>query len=175
MLVMEQKFRNPRAKGALTLVLRSGEDQPPAPPLLEMIAPTTGATDVTMKTKNQLDQRVGERLRSRRLKMGLSQTELGAAAGVTFQQVQKYERGANRISAGRMIQFAERLGVAPAYFVEGFGGGSKANGDASKTARAIESVAASNEGVAVLEAMAQMKPARRKFMVTLARALRDME
>ena len=74
-----------------------------------------------------------------------------------------------------MIQFAERLGVAPAYFVEGFGGASKANGDTSKTARAIESVAASNEGVAVLQAMAQMKPARRKFMVTLARALRDME
>jgi transcriptional regulator with XRE-family HTH domain len=61
------------------------------------------------------------------LKMGLSQTELGAAAGVTFQQAQKYEKGANRISASRMIQFAERLGVAPAYFVAGFGGGSKAN------------------------------------------------
>ena len=44
----------------------------------------------------------------------------------------------NRLSASRMIQFAGRLGVAPAYFVEGFGGGSKANGDASKTARAIE-------------------------------------
>ena len=127
-----------------------------------------------MKATNDLDQRVGERLRSRRLKMGLSQTELGAAAGVTFQQVQKYEKGANRISASRMMQFAEGLGVAPAYFVEGFGGGSKANGDASKTARAIESVAASNEGVAVLEAMAQMRPSRRKFMVTLARALRDV-
>jgi transcriptional regulator with XRE-family HTH domain len=130
---------------------------------------------VAMKTKNELDQRVGERLRSRRLKMGMSQSELGAAAGVTFQQVQKYEKGANRISAGRMIQFAERLGVAPAYFVEGFSGGSKANGETAKTARAIESVAASNVGVAVLQAMAQMKPARRKLMVTLARALRDME
>ena len=43
-----------------------------------------------MKATNDLDQRVGERLRSRRLKMGLSQTELGAVAGVTFQQVQKY-------------------------------------------------------------------------------------
>ena len=74
-----------------------------------------GATDVAMNTKNELDQRVGERLRSRRLKMGVSQSELGAAAGVSFQQVQKYEKGANRISAGRMIQFAERLGVAPAY------------------------------------------------------------
>ena len=128
-----------------------------------------------MKTTNDLDRRVGERLRSRRLKMGLSQTELAAAAGVTFQQVQKYERGTNRISASRMIQFAERLGVAPAYFVEGFSGGSKANGDTIKTARAIESIAASNEGVAVLQAMAQMKPSRRKFVVTLARALRDIE
>ena len=128
-----------------------------------------------MKAKNDLDQRVGERLRSRRLKMGLSQSELGAAAGVTFQQVQKYERGANRISASCMIQFAEELGVTPAYFVEDFGGGSKANGDTIKSARAIELVAASNEGVAVLQAMAQMKPSCRKFMVTLARALRDTE
>ena len=86
-----------------------------------------------MNTKNELDQRVGERLRSRRLKMGVSQSELGAAAGVSFQQVQKYEKGASRISAGRMIQFAEKLGVRPAYFVEGFGGGSKANGDTIKS------------------------------------------
>jgi transcriptional regulator with XRE-family HTH domain len=124
---------------------------------------------------NALDQRVGERLRSRRLKMGFSQTVLGAAAGVTFQQVQKYERGVNRISAGRMIQFAEKLGVNPAYFVEGFGDGSKAKRDAAKNARAIDSIAATEEGVAVLDAMAQMKPGRRKFMVTVARALRDIE
>ena len=131
--------------------------------------------DLAVKMKNELDQRVGERLRSRRLKMGLSQTALGIAAGVTFQQIQKYERGTNRISASRMIQFAEKLGVPPAYFVEGFGGGSKANGDITKMARAIESVAASNEGVAVLEAMAQMTPSRRRYVVTLARALRAME
>ena len=43
--------------------------------------------DLAMKSKNELDQRVGERLRSRRLKMGLSQTALGIAAGVTFQQI----------------------------------------------------------------------------------------
>jgi transcriptional regulator with XRE-family HTH domain len=114
--------------------------------------------DVVMKAKNELDQRVGERLRGRRLKMGLSQTELGAAAGVSFQQVQKYERGTNRISASRMIQFAEKLGVSAAYFVEGFDGESKAIGNTIKSARAIDLVAASNEGTAVLEAMAQMKP-----------------
>jgi transcriptional regulator with XRE-family HTH domain len=128
-----------------------------------------------MKAVNVLDHRVGERLRSRRLKMGLSQSELGAAAGVTFQQVQKYEKGANRISAGRLIQFAEKLGVKPAYFVDGIADGSKVKGDAAKNARAIDSVAATDEGVAVLEAMAQMEPTRRKFMVTLARALRDMK
>jgi transcriptional regulator with XRE-family HTH domain len=133
------------------------------------------AMDLAMKRNNELDQRVGERLRSRRLKMGLSQTELGAAAGVTYQQLQKYERGTNRIAASRMIQFAEKLGVPPAYFVEGFGSGSKANDDTTKTARAIESVAATHEGVAVLEAMAQMTPSRRRFVVTLARALRAME
>jgi hypothetical protein len=54
-------------------------------------------------------------------------------------------------------------------------GGRFLNGDTSMTARAIESVAGSNEGVAVLEAMARMKPARRKSMVKLARALRHME
>jgi ribosome-binding protein aMBF1 (putative translation factor) len=74
-----------------------------------MIAPQQwGAMDLAMKTKNELDQRVGDRLRSRRLKMGFSQTELGAAAGVPFQQIQKYERGTNRISVSRMIQFGEK-------------------------------------------------------------------
>jgi hypothetical protein len=89
--------------------------------------------------------------------------------------VQKYERGVNRISAGRMIQFAEKLDVNPAYFVEGLSDGSKANRDAAKNARAIDAIAATDEGVAVLEAMAQMEPSRRKFMVTVARALRDIE
>jgi transcriptional regulator with XRE-family HTH domain len=93
-----------------------------------LIAPTAAAKDVVMKAKNELDQRVGERLRGRRLKMGLSQTELGAVAGISFQQVQKYERGTNRISASRMIQFAEKLRVSAAYFVEGIEGESKAIG-----------------------------------------------
>ena len=49
--------------------------------------------DLAMKSKNELDQRVGERLRSRRLKMGLSQTALGIAAGVTFQQIKSTKEG----------------------------------------------------------------------------------
>jgi transcriptional regulator with XRE-family HTH domain len=51
--------------------------------------------------------------------LGLSQTELADAAGITFQQIQKYEKGANRVGAGRLMQFSEALGVPPSYFFEG--------------------------------------------------------
>ena len=57
------------------------------------------------------DQHVGNRARMRRLMLGLSQTELATAVGVTFQQVQKYEKGTNRISASRLQQMSKVLNV----------------------------------------------------------------
>jgi transcriptional regulator with XRE-family HTH domain len=66
-----------------------------------------------------VDVHIGQRMRARRILLGLSQTELADAAGITFQQVQKYEKGTNRIGAGRLQQFSEALGVPPAYFFEG--------------------------------------------------------
>ena len=66
-----------------------------------------------------VDVHVGLKIRARRNLLGLSQTELADAAGITFQQVQKYERGANRVGASRLMQFSEALGVPPAYFFEG--------------------------------------------------------
>jgi transcriptional regulator with XRE-family HTH domain len=62
------------------------------------------------------DAEIGQRVRALRLQRGLSQTELGQLISVTFQQVQKYEKGANRISAGRLQRIAEVLGVPVAYF-----------------------------------------------------------
>lgn len=59
------------------------------------------------------DVQVGQRIRARRLWLGLSQSELGAALGLSFQQVQKYERGANRVSAAVLVRIAERLAVSP--------------------------------------------------------------
>jgi transcriptional regulator with XRE-family HTH domain len=59
----------------------------------------------------QLDREIGERLRLARKARGLSQTELGAAVGITFQQMQKYERGTNRVSSSAMILFSRRLDV----------------------------------------------------------------
>ncbi len=66
--------------------------------------------------RRAIDRHVGRRLRERRTELGLSQIELAAAVGVTFQQIQKYERGANRIVASRLYQLAKALGVPVEYF-----------------------------------------------------------
>jgi transcriptional regulator with XRE-family HTH domain len=76
----------------------------------------------TKGTPNPVDVYVGQRLRVRRSLLGLSQEKLAEAIGLTFQQVQKYERGMNRISAGRLFQFSKILDVPVAYFFEQFGG-----------------------------------------------------
>jgi transcriptional regulator with XRE-family HTH domain len=68
-----------------------------------------------------IDQHVGARLRMRRTMLGMSQSQLGKTAGITFQQVQKYERGVNRVSASKLYRFASVLGVSVAFFFEGVG------------------------------------------------------
>ncbi|MGD1015822.1 MAG: helix-turn-helix transcriptional regulator [Roseiarcus sp.] len=68
---------------------------------------------------NPIDKHVGARLRMRRMMVGMSQGKLGGALGVTFQQIQKYEKGTNRIGASRLQQLAQVLEVPPAFFFEG--------------------------------------------------------
>lgn len=68
---------------------------------------------------NEFDSHVGRRLRAARTLAGMSQTRLGQAVGLTFQQIQKYEKGVNRIGASRLQQFAALLNVPPSYFFEG--------------------------------------------------------
>jgi transcriptional regulator with XRE-family HTH domain len=70
-----------------------------------------------------VDAYVGTRVRARRQQLGMSQTALANGLGVTFQQVQKYERGANRIGASRLARIAEVLQVQVPYFYEGAPGG----------------------------------------------------
>jgi transcriptional regulator with XRE-family HTH domain len=70
----------------------------------------------------RIDRHVGERIRLRRTELGLTQEQLGDALQVSYQQVQKYETGANRISAGRLYEIARRLGVDVGDFFEGLGG-----------------------------------------------------
>lgn len=66
-----------------------------------------------------VDVHVGLRVRQRRALLGMSQTDLGQAVGLTFQQVQKYERGFNRVSASRLFEFAAVLDVPVSHFFEG--------------------------------------------------------
>ena len=72
-----------------------------------------------------VDAHIGQRLRARRIFLGLSQTELADSASISFQQVQKYEKGTNRVGASRLQQFSEALGVPPSYFFEGIPTGGK--------------------------------------------------
>ena len=65
-----------------------------------------------------VDVHVGDRIRVRRTLLGMSQEKLGEALGLSFQQIQKCEKGANRISAGRLVQFAKILNVPASYFFE---------------------------------------------------------
>lgn len=94
-----------------------------------MIATTTDADSGTPPRRrtakhdgpHPIDVHVGARIRHRRAVVGLNQTELALKVGVTFQSIQKYEHGANRVSASRLQQIAEVLDVPIGYFFEGLG------------------------------------------------------
>ncbi len=77
---------------------------------------------------NPVDVHVGSRVRLRRTLLGMSQEKLGDAIGLTFQQVQKYERGANRVGASRLYDLARVLDVPVAYFFEELADGSVSGG-----------------------------------------------
>ena len=85
-----------------------------------------GRTVAKSKAKSQKsplpkDIQIGQRIRAQRLNSGMSQTDLADRLGVTFQQVQKYEKGVNRVGAGRLEQIAEAIGVTAAFFFDGAG------------------------------------------------------
>jgi transcriptional regulator with XRE-family HTH domain len=71
------------------------------------------------KAPNPIDKHVGARVRMRRVLIGMSQEKLGEALGITFQQVQKYEKGTNRMGASRLQQAARIMGVPVNFFFEG--------------------------------------------------------
>jgi transcriptional regulator with XRE-family HTH domain len=74
-------------------------------------------------TARRIDNYVGERIRERRTELGRTQEELGRALKISYQQVQKYETAANRVSAGRLYELAHELEVDVSYFFEGFEAG----------------------------------------------------
>jgi transcriptional regulator with XRE-family HTH domain len=118
-----------------------------------------------------IDALIGDRIRSRRLQAKVSQEQLGLALGVSFQQVQKYEKGSNRVSAGRLLKIAEVLGCSVMDFLEGLGGGQTAeSGPFSK-------FLATEEGVAIVEAMIKIgdRTLRRKVVDIAAKLAEAVE
>lgn len=84
-----------------------------------------------------VDIHVGKQLRMRRVILGLSQEAIGKAIGVTFQQVQKYERGINRMGSSRLYEFAKYLNIPVSYFFEGLEGMKPANNNGVAEAGAM--------------------------------------
>jgi transcriptional regulator with XRE-family HTH domain len=93
----------------------------------------------TADAPHPVDIHVGARVRSRRVELGMSQEKLAAELGLTFQQVQKYERAANRISASRLYWMSKVLDVDVPYFYEGFGESGARSGFAEPPAATFES------------------------------------
>jgi transcriptional regulator with XRE-family HTH domain len=119
------------------------------------------------KGPNPIDIHVGSRIRMRRIMLGMSQEKLADGFGLTFQQIQKYEKGTNRMGASRLQQAADILGVAVPFFFEGHGGSFKPDGSAPSPAY-INDFVASEDGLRLMRAfMGIARPAVRHRIVAL--------
>lgn len=129
------------------------------------------------KVPNPIDRHVGSRVRMRRMLAGISQEKLGEALGLTFQQIQKYEKGANRISASRLQQIAKKLEVPVSFFFDGAPGGdaTPAAGFADSPSTAyISDFLATSEGVQLTKAFVRIKSGRvRRRIVDIVEALAE--
>ena len=129
---------------------------------------------MTRKEPNPVDHHVGARVRGRRILLGMSQEKLGDALGVTFQQVQKYEKGTNRIGASRLENISRVLEVPPAYFFDGVNKGAGAfPGFAEESSAALASgFASATEGLDLNRAFARIADAKvRRHILELVTAL----
>ncbi len=126
-----------------------------------------------VKDINPVDLHVGTRVRLRRKFLGLTQEALANSIGLTFQQVQKYERGANRISASKLYEMSTFLKVPVSYFYEGFV--TTNSGEAfveSDSERSVHDFLSTGEGIELAEAFPRIKGAlRRRKILELVRSL----
>ena len=123
------------------------------------------------KLPNPIDKHVGSRVRMRRMMLGMSQSTLADGLDLTFQQVQKYEKGTNRISASRLQQISNILQVPVSFFFEGTPGQSKAKDDAPSLAYVTDFLATRN-GLALTKAFMKIKDAKlRRNIVHLVEEL----
>jgi transcriptional regulator with XRE-family HTH domain len=129
---------------------------------------------MTKKTPDPIDKHVGSRVRMRRMMIGMSQEKLGEKLGITFQQIQKYEKGTNRIGASRLQQIATVLSVPVSFFFEGApvpdGDGSVSSEPTSPAY--VSDFLATADGLALTKAFMKVKDAKvRRRIVDLVEAM----
>ncbi len=133
---------------------------------------------MSTRAPNLVDKYIGSRVRMRRIMLGMSQEKLGEALGLTFQQVQKYEKGANRIGAARIQQIAEILQVPVSFLFEG------SPTDISKSERLSEAPSptyvfdflATSQGLALIRAFTRITDAKlRRSIVALVEQIAARE
>ncbi|CAN5315105.1 helix-turn-helix domain-containing protein [soil metagenome] len=111
----------------------------------------------------------------RRKAMGLSQTQLADSVGITFQQLQKYERGANRVSASKLYGMAVTLQTSVAWFFDGMSALEDANASADPRAKAVQRFMASEEGVELATLVPRLPAHQRRQVLALAKILCENE
>ena len=126
------------------------------------------------KSPHPIDKHVGSRVRMRRMLIGMSQEKLGESLGITFQQVQKYEKGTNRIGASRLHRIGTILGVPIEFFYEGapHGSGPATGFSESASSTYVSDFLSTSEGVQLVKAFLAIKdPKIRRKLVELIAAL----
>ncbi len=115
--------------------------------------------------KHSVDLHVGQRVRQRRWIVGMTQQQLGDKVGIRFQQIQKYEAGANRISASRMWDIAAAMEVPVSFFFEGI------DGQAPDTGEARADILTDKEAIELVRAYYAIPEDQRRKLFDLARVL----
>jgi transcriptional regulator with XRE-family HTH domain len=133
---------------------------------------------MSTKAPNPVDKYVGSRVRMRRIMLGMSQEKLGLALGLTFQQVQKYEKGTNRVGASRIQQISEILEVPVSFLFDG-GPSGRPNGEGFGEAASpayVSDFLATSEGLALTRAFTRIgDPKLRRSIVELVEQIAARE
>jgi transcriptional regulator with XRE-family HTH domain len=128
------------------------------------------------KASDSIDAHVGSRVRIRRLALGMSQATLGERLGLTFQQVQKYEKGMNRMGSSRLQHAADILGVTVPFFFEGNADGPFRSDGRDPFPAYIDDFVTTSDGLRLMKAFTRIpKPAVRHHIVALVKEIAGEE
>jgi transcriptional regulator with XRE-family HTH domain len=131
---------------------------------------------MSTKAPNPVDKYVGSRVRMRRIMLGMSQEKLGDALGLTFQQIQKYEKGTNRVGASRIQQISEILQIPVSFLFEGGPStttGAEGGGEGTSPTY-VSDFLATSEGLALTRAFTRITDAKlRRSIVDLVEKIAD--